>query len=94
MLLKQEQVKDPVKLANAIHVTKDEAKQVVFKMETAQPVTTYYVQAPTVEQAAKQTQQDIKREGRHYLKQQQKSQIGLLLLLTPMNKRWMSTKLI
>lgn len=62
VLLKQEQVKDPVKLANAIHVTKDEAKQVVSKMETVQPVTTYYVQAPTVEQAAKQTQQDIKRE--------------------------------
>ena len=41
VLLKQEQVKDPVKLANAIHITKDEAKQVVSKMETAQPVATY-----------------------------------------------------
>lgn len=62
VLLKQEQVKDPVKLANAIHITKAEAQQVVSKMETAQPVTTYYVQAPTVEQAAKQTQQAIKHE--------------------------------
>lgn len=62
VLLKQEQVKDPVKLANAIHITKDEAKQVISKMETAQPVATYYVQAPTVEQAAKQTQQAIKHE--------------------------------
>ena len=62
VLLKQEQIKDPVKLANAIHITKDEAQQVVSKMETAQPVTTYYVQAPTVEQAAKQTQQAIKRD--------------------------------
>lgn len=62
VLLKQEQIKDPVKLANAIHVTKDEAKQVVSKMETAQLVTTYYVQAPTVEQAAKQTQRAIKHE--------------------------------
>lgn len=62
VLLKQEQVKDPVKLANAIHITKDEVQQVVSKMETAQPVSTYYVQAPTVEQAAKQTQQAIKRE--------------------------------
>ena len=62
VLLKQEQVKDPVKLANAIHITKDEAQQVVSKMETAQPVSTYYVQAPTVEQAAKQTQQAIKHE--------------------------------
>lgn len=62
VLLKQERIKDPVKLANAIHITKDEAQQVVSKMETAQPVTTYYVQAPTVEQAAKQTQQAIKYE--------------------------------
>nr|DAW95041.1 MAG TPA: hypothetical protein [Caudoviricetes sp.] len=62
VLLKQEQIKDPVKLANAIYITKDEAQQVLSKMETAQPVTTYYVQAPTVEQAAKQTQQAIKHE--------------------------------
>lgn len=62
VLLKQEQVKDPVKLANAIHITKAEAQQVVSKMETSQPVATYYVQAPTVEQAAKQTQQAIKRD--------------------------------
>ena len=62
MLLNQEQVKDPVKLANAIHITKDEAQQVVSKMETAQPVATYYVQAPTIEQAAKDTQQAIKRD--------------------------------
>lgn len=33
VLLKQEQVKDPVKLANAIHITKEEAKQVVSKIE-------------------------------------------------------------
>ena len=62
MILKQEQVKDPVKLANAIHITREVAQQVVSKMETTQPVSTYYVQAPTVEQAAKQTQQAIKRD--------------------------------
>ena len=62
VLLKQEQVKDPVKLANAIHITKEEAKQVVSKMENTQPVATYFVQAPTVEQAAKDTQQAIKRD--------------------------------
>ena len=62
VLLKQEQVKDPVKLANAIHITKDEARQVVSKMETAQLAVTYYVQARTVEQAAKDTQQAIKRD--------------------------------
>lgn len=31
VLLKQEQVKDPVKLANAIHITREEAQQVVFQ---------------------------------------------------------------
>ena len=62
VLLNQEQVKNPVKFANAIHITKDEAQQGLSKMETAQPVTTYYVQAPTVEQAAKQTQKAIKHE--------------------------------
>lgn len=59
VLLNQEQVKDPVKLANAIHVTKNEAKQVVSKMETAQPVATYYTQAPTVEVAAEKVKKDI-----------------------------------
>ena len=59
VLLKQEQVKDPVKLANAIHITKDEARQVISKMETAQPAVTYYVQAPTVEQAAENVKKDI-----------------------------------
>lgn len=59
VLLKQEQVKDPVKLANAIHITKDEARQVVSKMETAQPAVTYYVQASTVEQAAENVKKDI-----------------------------------
>lgn len=59
VLLKQEQAKDPVKLANAIHITKDEAQQVVSKMETTQPVTTYYVQAPTIEQAAENVKKDI-----------------------------------
>lgn len=62
VLLKQEQVNDPVKLANAIHITKTEARQVVSKMETAQPAVTYYVQAPKVEQAVKDTQQAIKRD--------------------------------
>ena len=59
VLLKQEQVKDPVKLANAIHITREEAQQVVSKMETAQPVATYYTQAPTVEKAAEQVKKDI-----------------------------------
>ena len=59
VLLKQEQVKDPVKLANAIHVTKDEAQQVISIKERTQPVATYYTQAPTVEQAAENVKKDI-----------------------------------
>ena len=59
MLLKQEQVKDPVKLANAIHITKDEAQQVISIKERTQPVATYYTQSPTVEQAAENVKKDI-----------------------------------
>ena len=59
VLLKQEQIKDPVKLANAIHITKDEARQVISIKERTQPVATYYTQAPTVEQAAENVKKDI-----------------------------------
>ena len=59
VLLKQEQVKDPVKLANAIHITKAEAQQVISIKEITQPVATYYTQASTVEQAAENVKKDI-----------------------------------
>jgi hypothetical protein len=59
VLLKQEQVKDPVKLANAIHITKAEAQQVISIKERTQPVATYYTQAPTIEQAAENVKKDI-----------------------------------
>lgn len=59
VLLKQEQVKDPVKLANAIHITKAEAQQVISIKERTQPVATYYTQASTVEQAAENVKKDI-----------------------------------
>lgn len=59
VLLKQEQVKNPVKLANAIHITKAEARQVVSIKERTQPVATYYTQASTVEQAAENVKKDI-----------------------------------
>lgn len=59
VLLKQEQVNDPVKLANAIHITKAEARQVVSIKERTQPVATYYTQASTVEQAAENVKKDI-----------------------------------
>lgn len=59
VLLKQEQVKDPVKLANAIHITKAKAQQVISIKERTQPVATYYTQASTVEQAAENVKKDI-----------------------------------
>ena len=59
VLLNQEQVKDPVKLANAIHITKAEAQQVISIKERTQPVATYYTQASTVEQAAENVKKDI-----------------------------------
>lgn len=59
VLLKQEQIKDPVKLANAIHITREEAQQVISIKERTQPVATYYTQAPTVEQAAENVKKDI-----------------------------------
>lgn len=59
VVMTQEQVKHPVKLANALHITKDEAEQVISKKEKAEPVVTYYVQAPTVEKAAEITKKDI-----------------------------------
>lgn len=59
VLLKQEQVKDPVKLAKAIHITKAEAQQVISIKERTQPVATYYTQASTVEQAAENVKKDI-----------------------------------
>lgn len=59
VVMTQEQVKHPVKLANALHITKDEAEQVISKKGKAEPVVTYYVQAPTVEKAAEITKQDI-----------------------------------
>ena len=59
VLLKQEQIKDPVKLANAIHITKDKAQEVISIKERTQPIATYYTQAPTVEKATEKVKQDI-----------------------------------
>lgn len=59
VVMTQEQVKHPVKLANALHITKSEAEQVISKKERTEPAVTYYVQAPTVEKAAEITKKDI-----------------------------------
>ena len=51
--------KSPTELSKAIHVTEQEAQEVISKKERTQPVATYYTQAPTVEVAAEQVKQDI-----------------------------------
>lgn len=59
IVLTQEQAKSPQELSKAIHVTKQEAQEVISKKESTQPIATYYVQAPTVEKATEQVKQDI-----------------------------------
>lgn len=59
VVLTQEQAKSPQELSKVIHVTKQEAQEVISKKESTQPVATYYTQAPTVEVAAEQVKQDI-----------------------------------
>ena len=59
VIVTQEQAKSPTELSKAIHVTEQEAKEVISKKESTQPVATYYTQAPTVEKAAEKVKQDI-----------------------------------
>lgn len=59
VVITQEQAKSPIELSKAIHVTKQEAQEVISKKERTQPIATYYTQAPTVEVAAEQVKQDI-----------------------------------
>lgn len=59
VVLTQEQAKSPQELSKAIHVTKQEAQEVISKKERTQPIATYYVQAPTVEKATEKVKQDI-----------------------------------
>lgn len=59
IVLTQEQAKSPQELSKAIHVTEQEAQEVISKKERTQPIATYYVQAPTVEKATEQVKQDI-----------------------------------
>ncbi|MCB6516040.1 hypothetical protein LI139_10335, partial [Veillonella atypica] len=59
VVITQEQAKSPKKLSNAIHITKQEAQEVISKKERTQPIATYYTQAPTVAVAAEQVKQDI-----------------------------------
>ncbi len=59
VVITQEQAKSPQELSKAIHVTEQEAHEVISKKERTQPIATYYTQAPTVEVAAEQVKQDI-----------------------------------
>nr|DAX66952.1 MAG TPA: hypothetical protein [Caudoviricetes sp.] len=59
VIVTQEQAKSPTELSKAIHVTEQEAQEVISKKERTQPIATYYTQAPTVEVAAEQVKQDI-----------------------------------
>lgn len=59
VVITQEQAKSSHELSKAIHVTKQEAQEVISKKESTQPIATYYTQAPTVEQAAENVKKDI-----------------------------------
>lgn len=60
VLLNQAIVKNPQKLGEALNVTPKVAKEVIAYRETAQPVVTYYTQAPTLHDAAVVTKNAIK----------------------------------
>lgn len=59
IVVTQQQSKSPKELVKAIHVTEQQAKEVISVKERTQPVATYYTQAPTVEKAAEKVKQDI-----------------------------------
>lgn len=59
VVITQEQAKSPIELSKAIHVTKQEAQEVISQKERTQQIATYYTQAPTVEVAAEKVKKDI-----------------------------------
>lgn len=59
VVITQQQAKSPKELSKAIHVTEQQAQEVISIKEKTQPVATYYTQAPTVEKAAEKVKQDI-----------------------------------
>lgn len=59
VVITQQQAKSPVELSKAIHVTEQQAQEVISIKERTQPVATYYTQAPTVEKAAEKVKKDI-----------------------------------
>lgn len=59
VVITQQQAKSPKELSKAIHVTEQQAQEVISIKERTQPVATYYTQAPTVEKAAEKVKKDI-----------------------------------
>lgn len=59
VVITQQQSKSRTELSKAIHVTEQQAQDVISIKERTQPVATYYTQAPTVEQAAEKVKKDI-----------------------------------
>jgi hypothetical protein len=60
VILNQTVAKNPQKLADTLTITPKEAMEVIAYKETAQPVATYYTQAPTLHDAAVVTKNAIK----------------------------------
>lgn len=60
VIINQTTAKNPVKLGEALNVSPKVAKEVIAYKETAQPVVTYYTQAPTLHDAAVVTKNAIK----------------------------------
>lgn len=59
VVITQQQAKSPIELSKSIHVTEEQAQEVISIKERTQPVATYYTQAPTIEKAAEKVKQDI-----------------------------------
>lgn len=59
VVITQQQSKSPTELSKAIHVTEQQAQEVIKVKEHTKPSATYYTQAPTVEQAAEKVKKDI-----------------------------------
>lgn len=60
VIINQTVAKNPQKLADTLKITPKEATEVIAYKETAQPVATYYTQAPTLHDAAVVTKNAIK----------------------------------
>jgi hypothetical protein len=60
VIINQTTAKNPNKLGEALNVSPKVAKEVIAYRETAQPVATYYTQAPTLHDAAVITKNAIK----------------------------------